>query len=203
MQKVHFRLICVSQKRLRLRSILMVMRNRKCILFPFNLPWHYKICTVKCLYSHKGDLAKHLGKTTSQECKNVRYGVELSSSLQNSVSRSVSWSLTCSPTKSINQSINPSASQSVKQSNHQSIKKGNLPHLSCPKQTLLQRERKTKYKLMNNFTSTGEYYRNKKLISSTFSFLHCSGGRTSFRFLGRCHTVGLFNYTFWIYRWIS
>ena len=38
--------------------------NRKWSIFPFNMPWRYQICTLKCLFSHKDDLPENLVNIT-------------------------------------------------------------------------------------------------------------------------------------------
>ena len=40
--------------------------NRKYGLLPFSMPWRYRICFAKYLYSYKEDLPDNVGKTTAQ-----------------------------------------------------------------------------------------------------------------------------------------
>lgn len=43
-------------------------------VFLWKMPWRYKICIAKCLYSFRDDFPENLGKTTTQDCKKSTSG---------------------------------------------------------------------------------------------------------------------------------
>ena len=60
MQKVHFRLTSVAQKRFWATLV-----NRKWGLLPFYLPWRWQICIAKFLFSYNQTTAQWRKKSTS------------------------------------------------------------------------------------------------------------------------------------------
>ena len=54
---------------LKQRRIWAMRVNRKWSIFPFNMPWSYKICIFKCLFSHRDDSPEKWSKSSAKIAK--------------------------------------------------------------------------------------------------------------------------------------